>query len=136
MLHINTSICAARGLSRLESGMRAPFSSPCPAGSKQFCQRGYRSLSTRSRAQELRLTRRLSLTQTHSVSAPHGSCERSCTHADLLWKPQTVATATPPPEGDCAKKLNRVGPNIYLNSVPPSNLDPLDRLVYAVVRLV
>lgn len=46
MLHINTSICSAWGLSRLKAGMHTPLSSPCPAGSKRFCQRGCCSLST------------------------------------------------------------------------------------------
>lgn len=40
MLHINTSICAARGLSRLEAGMHTPLSSPAPPGYKRFCQGG------------------------------------------------------------------------------------------------
>lgn len=114
MLHINTSICAARGLSRLEAGMRAPFSSPCPAGSKQFCQRGCCSLSTRSRAQKLWLTRRLSLIEMQPVSAPHGSRERSCARADLLWKSQTEG----PQWGALPLKLHCVGPNIYLTRGP------------------
>lgn len=124
MLHINTSICAAQGLSRLEAGMRAPFSSPCPAGSKQFCQRGCCSLSTRLRAQKLWLTRRLSLTEMHPVSAPHGTCERSCTRADLLWKSQTEG-----PQRE-ALPLNYIvlDPIYRLHRVPPSNLDSLNRL--------
>lgn len=110
--------------------MRAPFSSLCPAGSKQFCQRGCCSLSTRSPGPEA---------AANTSALPHRNASCVCTsepssaaaHVCGLAVETANRVGAPPHRASAIKFTSCWIQNYNLDRVARTNLESLNRLAYA-----